>query len=246
MRVAIIVAMIFCMASSILAASVTSAPVRVSKSTTKARAVSKIKSVNELRQMKFAVKPIIVKSPGTPPDQTPMITDVGASADTAYKTGSGVVLQPAFLTDSVTGSIGTIYLLSLGSDILTKLQNKEQDIEAIMSFTDQAHSTTNTILFSSCFQSIPQGTHTYVFTCRFRGGDDLKPRIRFWAGDQQIGPDKQTTNSTTNEISILFSYTPKDKYTNYLSVGAYLSANTTNNTYAQMTRFYYMQLVQIN
>jgi len=88
--------------------------------------------------------------------------------------------------------------------------------------------------------------HTYVFTCRFFGGNDLKNRLWFQVGDQQLGPDKQIVNPATNEISLIFIYQAESQYTNYLNVGAYVKPNDTQYTYWRGLEFWYMQLAQIN
>lgn len=244
MRIAIIAVVLLCFAVSVFAAAVRVPVVAARAPIAK---VSKIRQVGEVRQIKFAYQPVVVKSPGPNPPQKVMSGSVGGqSAGSAYKNGTGVVLRPAFLTDPATGSEGSIQMLYLTADALTKLQKKEIDIEAILSFADQAHSSASTFLFSGCFMSIPQGTHTYVYTCRFFGGEDVLTRLWFYAGDQQVGPDKQVVNPSTNEISFIFSYTPKDQYTDYVNVGAYLNPNSSDGTYSRMLRFWYMQLVQIN
>lgn len=246
MRISIIMIALFCFMTSGWAAGINPKITPILKSTPRLETASKIRPVSVLKLSKFAFQPVAIKSPGSDPPPTPMSGQTSPTASDAYKTGSGVVLRPAFLKDPVTGSEGTIYALSLNAETLAKLQNKEMDIHCVADFMDQAHSTVNTPLFGGFFKSIPQGIHTYLFTCRFFAGDDVKDRLLFYVGDKQLGPDKQVVNSTTDEISIIFTYQPENQYLSYLNVHAFLKANDTAGTYARGLHFWYMQLVQIN
>ncbi|MHB1457489.1 MAG: hypothetical protein ACYC0V_11310 [Armatimonadota bacterium] len=246
MRISIITIALFCFIASGWAASINPKITAMRKPTPRLETASKIKPVSALKLSKFAFQPVAIKSPGSDPPPAPMSGQTGSNASDAYKSGSGVVLRPAFLTDPVTGSVGTIYTLSLNADTLTRLQNKEIDIHCVADFIDQAHSTVGTALFGGFFRSIPQGMHTYLFTCRFFGGDDVKDRLLFYVGDKQLGPDKQVVNPSTDEISLIFTYQPESQYLSYLNVHAYLKPNDSANTYARGLHFWYMQLVQIN
>ena len=163
--------------------------------------------------------------------------------DTPESIANREIQSPASLKDFITVSVCNTYLLNLTPALLEKLQNKEPDIETNMILIDQAHSSASNSLCSGTFYSIPQGMHTYVFTCRLFVSSDASNRLWFNVGDQQLGPDKQTKNTATNEISLIFTYQPKDQYSNYLSIGAYLKPNVTQSTYARGISFWYMQLV---
>jgi hypothetical protein len=246
MRFVTFLALLFCVGTLAWSAEIKPIPVPVQRSNAQIKARSNIRPITELRQIKFKVQPVVVKSPGSETDKKPRSVIITPDAETVYKTGSGIVFNPASLKDFLTGSVCSIHLLNLTPALLEKIQNKEPDIEATMTLIDQAHSSASNFLCSGTFYSIPQGMHTYVFTCRLFVSGDVSDRLWFCVGDQQFGPDKQTVNTTTNEISLIYTYQPKDQYSNYLNIGAYLKPNETQSTYSRGISFWYMQLAQLN
>ena len=246
MRIVMLLVLLLFTATLAWTADIKPIPVPLDKSRSQLKIPSTIKQIAEIKQIKFKGQPVVIKLPDSEPAKKPRSVIITPDAEAAYKSGSGIVFTPSYLRDFSTSSVCNIYLLTLSPEFLTKLQDKDPNIKADMTLIDQANSSAHIPLCNGTFNSIPQGMHTYVFTCRIFVGDDANNRIFFYIGDQQIGPDKQTINTSTNEISIIFTYQPKDQYSNFLNITAFLQSNTSQSTYSRGISFWYMQLVMLN
>lgn len=212
---------------------------------------ARVKQVSELKQMKFPRQAVGVLGAGSLPPQTATSGDTGgssggANATASYSTGTGVILRPARLLDSATGSYMELRSLLLDKDLLSKLQANAQDVTAKIVFIDEATAKMPANLFSAHFRSLQPGMHTYVLTLGFQA-DALNGHFRLTIGDQEIKPDALAVNDTTDDICALFTYNAgAAPYNNYLNVFADWRPEPGQGTVWRTMYFRYMQLAQIN
>lgn len=254
MKVVVVLVLLLCFVTYTGAAEVAPIPKQIQQPKMLIKTASKIRPISEIKKIKFRYQPVLVQSTGTDLSDTLSNSDTSIGDDTAYKTGSGVILRPALLKDPVTRSELSISNIRLTSDMVTKLQNKDPDLDVGMGIGGDAHQ-----LFNGAFYSIPQGMHTYVLTCRLslkstdiynssRDNEILSNRLVFFVGNQRFGRDKQSVNSETNEISVIFTFKPIDASPNFSQFYffAQLEPNDSPYSFGSWIQLWYVQLVQLN
>jgi hypothetical protein len=226
------------------------APVRA-RQTARVVGGARVRRVSELKQMSFPRTAVGVLSAGSLPQGTSGSGTSGsgsggANGTTAYSTGTGVILRPAQLLDSATGSYLELRSLLFDKELLSQLQAKAQDITAKIVFIDESTAKMPTYLFSAYFASLQPGMHTYVLTLGFQAAN-LNSHFRLTIGDQEIKPDALVVNDVTDNVCALFTYNAgAAPYNNYLNVFADWRSEPGQGTVWRTMYFRYMQLAQIN
>ena len=212
---------------------------------------ARVRQVSELKHMQFSRQAVKVLGAGSLPGQTPSSGTTGggsggANGTTAYSTGTGVILRPAQLFDSATGSYLELRSLLFDKDLLSQLQAKAQDITVRIVFIDEPTAKVHTNLFFAHIRSLQPGMHTYVLTLGFQAAN-LNSHFQLMIGDQQIKPDTLVVNDATHDVCVLFTYNAgAAPYDNYINVLADWQPQPGQPTVCRTVYFRYLQLAQIN
>lgn len=198
-------------------------------------ALKGVSSVDALKKISFPYSPVLAQpdtsDTGSGPSE-PQVSD-------AYKTGTGVVMSPAKMSDSDSRSMITIMNARLTSGLMRTMQS-ETDPYAYLQIAPTKNS--SAALVTAMYERLPSEQKTYMLTIKLESDSPFTHMLDLRVGGTSFQGGMLNINQTTKEIRVLFTYTAVN---NRMNVTAQL--HRTNYLSSDlMLKFYYIQLVQID
>ena len=194
-----------------------------------------VSSVDSLKKLSFPYSPVMAQpdasDTGSGPSE-PQVSD-------AYKTGTGVVMSSAKMSDSDSRSMLTVMNARLTSGLMQIMQC-ENDPYAYLQIAPTKNSSAT--LATAMYERLPSEQKTYMLTIKLESDSHFTHMLDLRVGGTSFEGDKLNINPATKEIRVLFTYAAAN---NRMNVTAQL--HRTNNLASDlMLKFYYIQLVQID